>query len=404
MKSVFVVCAMVASLMIIGCGKKKESVSNEPAPPQATPENSGNQPATKPDSEKPDQTKPEPKKDDLKPKIEAPKDGSKKSAASKGKVKGKGQANKPKKETAPEKPSQAELSGIQLTGAQSINGLLFTGTSDDGLLAQMIRDQQTKYAENSKMSFIFASTIWEAAYLIDRDGFLNIEIQFLKGDSFSKTEVKMPFESNQIMSISAQSAVGQSLVVQAKCLDYYAHASKCSNLLVTLNQKGAVASMILRQTMANIDYVHQKIESENEYASFVHFFKNAEDNVASGNKLQSAYLHTYEVANGKSGFKAILTGNQGQVIAFKADLLIKKSAQPAGINVIRETDFKSVDLWMGRTVSLDLGFSNLISSAVLSNNDGKGTITIDVSVDSKSTGSKNKLAIKFTRKTVKSSF
>lgn len=286
---------------------------------------------------------------------------------------------------------------VVITGGRSKTGLKFSGSAGDGIITQLLTQEKMKLATDQDRNAVLAASIWEMAYLIDAQGVLTLDIALTKGAGLSTVQVRTPYTAGQAMNVMATTGSGSEIQLTARCLDTIRSAGHCSNLLVSFIQNGAEATAVLRQTLANIYFEYDKIEHANEYATLVEFFKNSSLDFETGNKVDSAYLNTFEVVNGKSGFTAVVTGKRNQVLGFKADLSLKKDFSAAVTAVDKETRFKSVDLWMAQAAGKDLSFMNSISDAKLVQNNTKGQITIDMTVKSATTGSVNSLALRFTR-------
>ncbi len=293
-------------------------------------------------------------------------------------------------------PSHLALN-LALTGGSSADGHVFTGSAADGIISELKLKAELKSVADQKRNLVLATSIVDMAYLVDNQGVLTIDIAFKKGNGISKQSAKTEFSATGRMRATSNVGKASEIEITAECLDIHATNDKCSNLLVSFEQGGAEATALLRQTYANIRAEYDKVTEANEYATLVEFFKNASLDVETGNKVQTAYLHTYEVVKGKAGFKAVIVGKKGQIIAFRDDLVLKKSFAEPSIAVDKETQFKDVDLWMGRVIGKDLGFLNSISSARLVKNNTKGEISIDVVVSSASTGSSDTMTLKFSR-------
>jgi hypothetical protein len=284
-----------------------------------------------------------------------------------------------------------------VTGGVSKAGLIYTGAAGDMITTQLLAEEKMKTADEYNKNAKFAATIWDMAYLIDGQGKLTIDIELKKGNGLSKIQAETDYKANQQMMIVANSGSASETQVTAECLDKNVSNVRCSNLLVTLVQNGAEATAVLRQTLANIYFEYEEVQQANEYATLVEFFKNSRLDVETPNKVDSAYLHTYEVINGKSGFKVVVVGRKNQLIGFQADLLAKKNFAAANIAVEKVTQFMDIDLYMGRILGKDLAFAHSISNARLVQNNTKGQITIDMTVKSSSTGTSNAFTLKFTR-------
>lgn len=389
----------LALVFFTACGSKKESaVAQQPAEPQ-----------------KAETATPAPtiSAEEAKKKAEADKAAAdKKAKDGRGVAKKRGEKHKQKEQGQEQKGSTATggvsddflgTKDVVVTGGKSKPGLKYTGSSDDGVITQLLTEEKMKLASEQDRNAILAASIWDMAYVIDNQGVLTLDISLTKGNGLSKVEARTPFTAGQAMHIVATTGSGSEIQLTAECIDTAKFSDRCANLLVSFVQDGAEATAVLRQTLANIRFEYEKIEQANEYATLVEFFKNSSTNAQTGNKIDSAYLNTFEVVNGKSGFKVVVTGQRGQVLGFRADLLLKKDLSAPMISVDKETKFKDADLWMGQIVGKDLSFMNSISSAKLVQNSTKGHIAIDLVVKSASTGSQNSLTLHFTRVPVSAS-
>ncbi len=284
---------------------------------------------------------------------------------------------------------------LQFTGGKSKSGYVYTGSSSDAVINNLALQEQNKEAGEFARNAQLAASVWDMSYLVDSSGKLFIDIKFLRGGGLSKLQVNMPYTPGRNMNISANSS-GMLVDITAKCIDASMTSERCSNLLVTFTQNGAQAKAVLRQTYADVWFEYQDVRQFDEYARFVEFFKNAHVDSEVPNKLEAAYLHTYEVVNGKSGFTALVAGKQNQLIALEADLLVKPDLSAPQIEVLKETRFADVDMWMGRQGARDMGYSSMINDAKLVQNSTKGQITIDMNVVTPA-GQSSKFTMRFTR-------
>ncbi len=292
---------------------------------------------------------------------------------------------------------------IVITGGKSKSGMKYSGSAGDGILTQLLTEEKMKLAVDQDRNALLAASIWDMSYVVDGQGELTLDIALTKGAGLSQVKARTQYSAGHVMSVAANTGSGSEIQLTAECLDTVKASDRCSNLLVKFVKDGAEATAVLRQTLANIWFEYDKVEQANEYATLVEFFKNSSLDFETGNKVDSAYLNTFEVVNGKSGFKVVVTGKRSQVLGFKADLLLKKDLSAPMISVDKETKFKGVDMWMGQIVGKDLSFMSSISDAKLVQNNTKGQITLDMTVKSASTGSVNSLTLRFTRVPVSAS-
>lgn len=387
----------LATIFFAACGSKKESAAAQQAPAVQKAETAA--PA------------PEMTAEEAKAKAEAAKaEADKKAKDARGSKKHDGHKHKPgtgqKDQGSVGVDASEDFLGTQdlvITGGKSKSGMKYSGSAGDGIMTQLLAQEKMKLATEQDRNAVLAASIWDMAYLVDSQGTLTINVDFTKGAGLTKVQVKTGFTAHQAMHVVATVGSGSEVQITAKCLDTAKAADRCSNLLVTFAKDGAEATALLRQTLANIYFEYEKVEQANEYATLVEFFKNSTIDVETANKVDSAYLNTFEVVNGKSGFKVVVTGKRSQVLGFKADLLLKKDYSAPMISVDKETKFRGIDMWMGQSVGKDLAFMSSISDAKLVQNNTKGQITIDMTVKSVSTGSSDSLTLRFTRVPVSAS-
>ncbi len=392
----------LALVFFSACGQKKESAQQTPEPQKI--ETAAPGPVTPADQAKADAAKAEADKKAKEgrgsmtrnraaknKKIAVKKTGKDKSAD---KSTGKSTTNKKSVKSTDSIVSTDEL---QLTGGESKSGMIYTGSNADFIITKLLAEEQVKLADEQNRNAVLAANVWAMSYVIDSSAQLWIDIEFKKGNGLSKVQVKTAYKSGAAMQVQANTGSATSMDITADCLDTNLMANSCANLLVTFTQDGAQATALLRQTLANVWFEYEKVQEANEYATLVEFFKNAKLDIETPNKIDLAYLNTFEVVNGKSGFKAVIVGKKNQIIAFEADLLLKSDLSAPMIPVIKDTKFNALDLWMGRLPSKDLAFTHAISDARLVQNNTKGQITIDMMVNSASSGSKNAFTLKFTR-------
>lgn len=383
----------LAVVFFASCGKKKESAG--PAPEAAPTKTETSAPAPTLTAEEEAKKKLEAEKAELDKKaIEATRKG-----RGAGKRGGGNHQVGGKSSKGSDKSDKVVAHDKSLTGGKSKSGLIFTGSSADSILSDLVNDELMKPADEQDLNNALAASIFDIAYLIDGYGQLHLDVELRKGGGLTKIEAKANYEAGRAIRIVANPGMASEVALVAECLDKPLAASKCETLLVNVVQNGAQATAVLRQTSANIHYTYRDdASSANEFGSLVRFFENAQLDVQTPNKLQGALLHSFEVVNGKAGFKAIITGSKNQVLAFKGDLVVGKDLGAAGSQVEELTQLKGIDV-VGAAGSAiaDLGFIRTISDTKLVQNSTKGQITLKVNVNSASTGSKNSLNIQFTR-------
>jgi hypothetical protein len=393
------------SMFLISCGKKKEATKSEPAAeapaaPVAT--------DTKPVEVKPEDKKvgaenagrgnvANNRKNLNKKDSKAAKNTTKKSDKS-----GSGSSPKTTESStsgsaakAEKKSSAASVAqgSVPLTDGVSNFGLLYTGAADDGILGKLVAESKDKSAEQQKADKALAISIFDISYLVDRTGQLTIDMSIKNNGITEERRFQMPFEANDRMALAHSP-----LRVTAECIDADKFSDDCSNLLVGIEKDGAQAMAILRQTKANLWYQVNVVDDE-EYNELVQFLRNSKLDYETDNKVDQVYLNTFEVVGGKSGYTAVIMGKAKQVISLKSDLLVKKDLSASLNDVEKATDWDELNLFMTRS-GKDLRFMNMFKSATLTQNNGKGQITVDMNVESKVSKAKNKVILKFTRKAV----
>lgn len=401
------------SLFLISCGKKKEAAKSE-APPPAAPAT----PAPAPAENKPAPNSPVV----VNPGDKAKDKAGKKSGSATGRDKSitrdrKATQDKSEKKNGSsssaskgEKPSSGAAPGFKLeqhkplksaslTGGETNFGLLYTGSSEDGVLAKLIELESQKPAAQALKDKELAISLLDLSYLVDRTGQITIDLTMVVGGKTTDKRFQMPYAAEKLMS-----ARDADLKISAECIDAYKYSDDCSNILVTVDKGAASAKAILRQTKAELGYEYEvSAKEDSEYSALTQFLKNSKLDFETDNRMEKSYLNTFEVVGGKSAFTAVIMGKAKQVLAFKSDLLINKDLSAPLNQVDKVTDWNDINLFMTAN-GKDLKFMELFKSASLAANNGKGQITVSMIAESKLTKSKNKVLFQFSRKGVATRF
>lgn len=402
---------MSISLFIVSCGKKKEAAKSdapaataaetkpaEPAPaPVATPAEANKKPEVKKEGR--DTLVVGEKKVDLNDKKASANKPTKKESKPSASTSSSPSAPTGVKETntSPVSSTKAEAGSVPLTGGTSTYGLLYTGSSQDAVLEKLAEMEAGKSADQVKLNKTLSKSIFDLAYLIDRTGQLTIDVTLKTSNRIEDHRFQMPFDAQSEMQLSHSG-----ITVSALCIDAQPYSDDCSNLLVTIQKGASQAKAVLRQTKADLWFQYD-VTDDQEFNQLAGFLRNSRLDYVTDERVETVYMNTYEVINGKSGYTAAIMGKAKQVIALKSDLLISNDLS-APLNLVdKVTDWNDINMFMAAN-GKDLKFMDLIKSASLVQNNGKGEITIEVVTESKSSKELHKVLFKMTRKDVATSF
>lgn len=389
---------MGISLFIVSCGKKKEAAKDQ-APAETVadtkPADQTPAPVATPEAAKKQEAKKEgrdklagEKRTDLKEKKS-------KSSGPQGST-----SSAPAKEAKPAataNSAKAEAGSVPLTGGTSTYGLLYTGASQDSVLEKLAMMEAGKSAEQAKLNKSLSISIFEMAYLVDKEGQLTIDMTLKSAGRVEDHRFQMPFDAQSQMRLS-----NSGITVMAECIDAQPYSDDCSNLLVTVQKGSAEAKAVLRQTKADLWFQYD-VTDDQEFNQLASFLRNSKLDYVTDERVESVYMNSYEILGGKSGYTAAIMGKAKQVIALKSDLLVNSDLS-APLNMVdKVSDWSDINMFMAAN-GKDLKFMSLIKSATLVQNNGKGQITIEVTTESKSSKELHKVVLKMTRKDVATRF
>ncbi|WP_413582868.1 hypothetical protein [Bdellovibrio sp. HCB288] len=292
--------------------------------------------------------------------------------------------------------------GKRVTGAVSNEGLLYTSSSTDDTL-DVIRGLKRDYVGNAssiteaKLKFDSVSDQSVVTLKVQENGFPKV-YNFVGNSSLE--------ENNDIIKLqSARAGNGTKTTGSLpshgtlQCLDL---DGKCETTLVKaeLGYAGSASKfdIVFRQSIADLHFKMPLSKNGNpEYDVMRDLAKNSKEYNQSSNSVKTAFMNTWEVVNGRSGFTVTITTRSNQLLAFAGPLVAPQSGNATNI-VLKplKTDPNADE--DGLTSSGKLSYQNMIGEARLTANNGLGQLRIVFKMRKLATFKQDAFAITFMRR------
>lgn len=288
-----------------------------------------------------------------------------------------------------------------LTGGRNELGFIYSGASNDSILKFLISNENKVTEQQAKLNKKLAGSIFEMSYLVDKTNQITIDISLKTKNEISNYRFQTAFKENSLMTMSHSN-----LFVTAQCVDSYKYSDNCSNLLIKIETEGAQSQAILRQSSADLKLWFYDV-NDVEYNELFQFLKNSFTNSIKDNeskekmnhkKVKEIYFNSFEILNGRSGFSAIIMGQDKEMISLKSELMLKQDLTAAQNNVEKNLDESDLNVFLSTQGSHgDTSFMDLFKSATVIENNSMGQVTIEIKTEAKRSKIANKIVIRFSR-------
>lgn len=275
----------------------------------------------------------------------------------------------------------------RLTGARSEDGLVYTGNSTDYLLTFLrTRMENVKSDAVKRNNLTLAKLVKSAQLRIGEAGDVIASIRLQDGNEGMTLHLGGAVSSDAFsplkMSQHDQKQVNMPKADgEFRCLDLNG-TCETSMLRLSLNVKGTsgVVNIVFRNSLADLHVRFPSKPSEStEYMNLENFVRNAEYNRDTNFKIKEIRMESFEVVNGRSGFKTVIMGANDEVMAFGGPLLAPEFGTALSLTADRTVELEqSLDLEkIGATVSR---ISDTIASAKIVNNNGLGQVRLSLTL------------------------
>lgn len=296
---------------------------------------------------------------------------------------------------APKKPAAGE-DHKKLTGFSSNEGLVYTDSSDDDLLAYLRHrnealssgEQKSRNLETAQKVTFARLSVVHGTPVVTLD--LGEETYVLTGTTGTSRAAELR--------IAEGTSGAQEVEGTWKCLDKDGGCdTSLAHVLIGSRGARAAVSIVFRNSLADL-YVKMPLDDSQDptYLQTKRFFENSESNTNTDFKVDEVYLRSFQVVNGRSGFDTEITGQNGEFFGFAGPLLAPK----VGSNVNLEAKMLSPseeDTGTSAFSNDQLNLANSITSAHIVNNNGEGKVGVSFELSKGSDGVEHKFVLEFTR-------
>ncbi len=253
---------------------------------------------------------------------------------------------------------------------------LFSGSADDALRSYL----QTKLSKasnsrNRDANLKLASEIKRAHLQINS---ANQAVIFKLILDKEEVQLSGRLNADHSASLEGKSADRKSISAKVLCFDQDPKNRNCSTNLVLISVGHARAEILMRDTAISMDAVfpdHNCMSAACQ--NFYIFFRFTEVDLINAKTLQLARMESFEVIQGRSGFKILGVTNGEEVFSLAGPLL--KSNSTATENLLGSSALDADDLRNSRGELRRTTLNDAITSLRIRGNDGRGNLQLSIS-------------------------
>ncbi|WP_253696501.1 hypothetical protein ACLWBD_16620 [Bdellovibrio sp. HCB117] len=299
----------------------------------------------------------------------------------------------------------------RMTGAVTEDGLVYTSSSTDDLLTYLRARNEKVGAESRRANLAAAASILSAKMSVDGlsgDAVVTLKVQEgrdVKVYNVAGASVNGGYAS-PVKSVRAgngeKSTGARALSGTLKCLDL---DGGCETTFVRLqigtSPNTAIINLVFRNSPADL-YFHlpaQGAHSDNpEFLLIQEFALSTIQRLNVENKVKTSKISSWEVVNGRSGFNVSLKGVNQELLAFAGPLLAPEAGTGVNINLSRIAKDQEDTLDLISLNNTKLNYANYIGEARLIANNGLGQVRIALKMRKRGAYAQDQLAITFMRR------
>lgn len=287
------------------------------------------------------------------------------------------------------------------TGGKTEDGLLYTGSAEDKLLPFLKQRADSAGGVSKNNNNALAKQIQDASIRLDEDGSVAIITIKLNGPSTNKKTQTLRFSaavnpnaSSEMKMSKEQSRQFPNVKATLHCVDL---DGTCESSFVRFKNGSGIVAVILRNTESGLYANFPKNESDSyEYSKLSRYIWNSTGGLNVSDRFDRIVYESFEVVNGKSGFRATMIGRDAEVLSFAAPLV----APEVGTNVNASVD-RTIPSFIDELIGLNdvqTDLANMITDTRLVNNNSQGRVSVSIKLRGSSPGRKDLFKFTFTRK------
>lgn len=403
-KHVLISTALLASLSIAACGKKKDLINPPPPPQQATPK-------ADPQNNKPliggglpnsnsSQSNPQTSGSTTPPEV-----GDSRPAPSEGV----NQLPPDYKSNDPQNATRDSLTK-RMTGGVAQEGLAYTSSSTDELI-NYLRARNTRVDEaTSRMNREAAASVLSATMSVDglsgdavitlkvqEDG--DVKIYNVAGVSTygGPASLLRPVRGGN----SEKTTGARPLEGTLKCLDL---DGGCENSFARLKigstGSSAIINLVFRNSSADLYFHLPAANSHSQNPEFIQlqeYALNTIQKINTNDRIKSVRMSSWEVVNGRSGVTLSVKGYNNELLAFAGPLLAPESGTGVNVALSRIANEQEDTLNLISLENTKLTYANFIGEARMVANNGLGQVRVALKMRKRGSYAQDQFAVTFMR-------
>lgn len=296
----------------------------------------------------------------------------------------------------------------RMTGGVTQDGLVYTSSSTDELLNFLRARNEKVDANTRRLNLDAAASVLSAKMTVD--GLTNDIIVTLKVQEGRDVKVYNVAgalgegAASPVRSVRAGngeiSTGTRSLDGTAKCVDL---DGGCETTFVRLKignvGASAILNLVFRNSAADLYFHLPGQHSDNpEYLILREFAISTIQRLSSDNKVKTVRMSSWEVVNGRSGVTLSMKGENNELLAFAGPLLAPEAGTGVNINLSRIAKDHEDTLDLISLNNTKLNYANWIGDARLIANNGLGQVRIALKMRKRASYAQDQFAITFMRK------
>lgn len=389
------VIAIAICLNFSACGKSKDSSSADPAPAATTPEKkdattTGNTSKDGTKTNQGDQIKVLGGNTQNQPGIQSGAGSSAGNVSSTSASNGRGRAEGQVEQKQSESDEQIQN---MLADAQK-----YSGSSADYLRPFLVKTQTEVKDEQQRIRNLkLANSIRTASLKVDHNGTGAVDLSILLADQREAIHLGGDFDVTRETKV--QGRLGKLVMSgKLKCMDEVsADGATCENVVASINMQKSNVKIILRRTNIELKAAFPNANCKTkECEDMYKLFRQTELNVTDLNTVQSAKLETFEVIQGRSGFRLIVINKAKEVITAAGALLNPEKFQVT--NLIADLSVNADDIMdLLKMNSYNTNMQSTLNDVRVTGNNGQGKITLQVNMKMLDNGTQDQFQIEAKR-------
>lgn len=296
----------------------------------------------------------------------------------------------------------------RFTGGVTPEGLLYTSSSTDELLDylrarnQRVNEESRRLNRNAAASVVFAKISTSS---VTGDAVLTLKVQEgadVNAYNLLGSAAAGPANSlTAVRSGNGEVTTGRRAVSGTlKCLDF---DGKCENLFARLvigtSPSSAIVNVVFRRSEADIFYsLPGQRSGSPEYEAIRSMWLNTTKNIRSENRVTSVRMNSWEVVNGRSGVTLTVRTAGNELLGFAGPLLAPEAGTGVNVRMSRLAKDQEDSLDLINTKATKLNYANWIADARMIANNGLGQVRLNLKMRKVGNYSQDQFAVTFMRR------